>query len=129
MVLGAGHGLATGAGAGVRIQCVLQPPLVDIVAEAAQAAGIARQVGGELAVRAAREADSLVGTHIHVTRIFQPTADQGVDDLLDQLLVLGLLAEFIPRIPAHGRSERQAVLRGTDFGSRTLRPRCLSGGQ
>ena len=120
MVLGAGHGRATGASAGVRIECVLQPPLVDIIAKAAQAAGIARLVGSELAVRAAREADSLVGAHVNITRIFHPSADQGIGDLFDQLLVLGLLAEFIPRIPTHGRSQRQAVLRGTNFGGRTL---------
>jgi hypothetical protein len=96
---------------------------MNIITEPAQPAGIALEVRSELAAGVAVETYPFVGADIRIARFFQAAADQGVDDFLNQLLILGLLAKLIPGIPAHGRGERQAVVQGVDSGGRVLRPR------
>jgi len=81
------------------------PGALEVIAEAAQSAGITPQVRGQAAARSAREAYSLVRPNINVACVFHAAADQRFCHLLDQSLVLRLLAELIPRIPTHRGSE------------------------
>ncbi len=118
VALGPRHGLAAGLGPGVRIEGVFQPLPVDVIAEAAQARRIAGQVRRQLAVGPAREADALVRADVRVAGVLHAAGHERVDDLLDELLVLRLLAEDVPGIPAHGRRQGQPV----DLGVGALRP-------
>ena len=70
----------------------------------------------EQAVRTAGEADALVRTDIGVTRVLHSACDEGVGNLPDKLFVLGIFAEDVPGVPAHGRSQGQSVRFGMDFG-------------
>ncbi len=123
-----GHGPAAGLRPGVRVERVFEALAVDVIAEPAQARGIALQVRREPAVLAAREANALVRADVGVARVLHAARDERAGDLPDERLVLRLLAEHVPGIPAHGRREGQAVDLGVGVLLRDLLLHTVSSG-
>ncbi len=123
-----GHGPAAGLRPGVRVERVFEALAMDMIAEPAQARWIALQVRREPAVLAAREANALVGADVGVARVLHAARDERAGDLPDERLVLRLLAEHVPGIPAHGRRQGQAVDLGVGVLQRALPSPTVSNG-
>src|SRR5258708_2417595 len=110
--LGAGHG------AGVGIDAEFQALGVDIVGESFDARGESFRVGDDVAGGGAGDLPAIVDDDVFVAGVLHAAANEGVGGGLDKILV-DAAGEAIPTVPAHRRSEGQAVFQGAPGGNGT----------
>src|SRR5690242_1987517 len=84
---------------------------MDIVGERHDAGGESFWVGDDVASGVAADLPAIVNDDVFVASVFHAAADEGVGSGPDEILG-DVAAETVPTVPAHGRSESEAVVQG-----------------
>src|SRR5713101_492217 len=84
---------------------------VDVIGEGLDAGGESFRVGDDVGSSVAADLPAIVNDDVFVAGVLHAAADEGVGGGLDEILV-DVAGEAVPTVPAHGRSESQAVFEG-----------------
>src|SRR5260370_890133 len=111
---------AAGAGfrASIGIDAEVEALGMDVIGEGLDAGGESFRVGDDVAGGVAADLPAIVNDDVFVAGVLHAAADEGVGGGLDEILV-DVAGEAVPTVPAHRRSESQAVFQGAPGGNGT----------
>ena len=91
---------------GIGINAELQPERMNVVADGLHAMRKALRVGDDVGIGVAAHLPAVVNVDVDVARVFHARLHHGVGHALDHVFA-DVAGELVPRVPAHGRSERE----------------------
>ncbi len=90
----------------VGIHAKFQPERMNVVSNGFHAMRKALRVGDDVGIRVAADLPAVVNDDVDVARIFHAGLHDGVGHALDEIFA-DVAGELVPRVPAHGRGQRQ----------------------